>query len=258
MPPIGSNKSSKKPPQLVNRGAAGLLGKLRGKKGKVESKTEGKAGAVWSSTDGEEGGNGDQRDVVKRLEPVARKNAVAPYLKALVVPIDSLVFDPDNARLHPERNKEAIKASLLAYGQVKPLVVRKANRVVVAGNGTLEAARELGWTKIAAGFVELSEVEAAGYGLADNRSAELARWDFEVVARLDALLVSSGHGNIGWSADELAALRAAEWVAPEEFPEVDENIETEHQCPKCGYKFSGGKVVEKGGSGEDDDEQEQE
>ena len=32
--------------------------------------------------------------------------------------------------------------------------------------------------------------------------------------------------------------------APEEFPEVDENIETEHQCPKCGYQWSGGKMVD--------------
>jgi DnaJ-domain-containing protein 1 len=28
---------------------------------------------------------------------------------------------------------------------------------------------------------------------------------------------------------------------PEDFKEVDENIETEHSCPKCGYKWSGGK-----------------
>jgi len=29
--------------------------------------------------------------------------------------------------------------------------------------------------------------------------------------------------------------------SPEEFPEVDEQIETDHECPKCGYKWSGGK-----------------
>jgi hypothetical protein len=27
--------------------------------------------------------------------------------------------------------------------------------------------------------------------------------------------------------------------APSEFPEADEDIETEHQCPKCGYEWSG-------------------
>jgi len=30
-----------------------------------------------------------------------------------------------------------------------------------------------------------------------------------------------------------------EKTAPEDFPEVDESIETEHECPKCGYEWSG-------------------
>jgi rubrerythrin len=34
---------------------------------------------------------------------------------------------------------------------------------------------------------------------------------------------------------------AAEPQAPDGFKDYDENIETEHQCPKCGYKWSGGK-----------------
>jgi hypothetical protein len=29
--------------------------------------------------------------------------------------------------------------------------------------------------------------------------------------------------------------------APDDFGSIDENIETEHECPKCGYKWSGGK-----------------
>lgn len=35
----------------------------------------------------------------------------------LVVPIDTLTIDPDNARLHPERNMEAIKQSLSGSGR---------------------------------------------------------------------------------------------------------------------------------------------
>jgi rubrerythrin len=33
--------------------------------------------------------------------------------------------------------------------------------------------------------------------------------------------------------------------APSDFPEVDENIETQHVCPKCGYRFSGGETASK-------------
>lgn len=175
-------------PKLVNRGPAGLL-----KKTGVHP------------TDG-------------KIEHPSRKAKfrIAPPLQQLAVDIESLVPDPDNARVHPERNMEAIKESLDTYGQVKPIVVRKGNNVVVAGNGTMEAAKQLGWKKIAAVFVELTDAEAAGYGLADNRTAELAKWDFEVVARLDKLINAQGLPLTGWSDDELEVLRAAEWVPPQE------------------------------------------
>ena len=30
---------------------------------------------------------------------------------------------------------------------------------------------------------------------------------------------------------------------PDDFKEFDESIEIEHECPRCGYKFSGGKIT---------------
>jgi hypothetical protein len=48
---------------------------------------------------------------------------------------------------------------------------------------------------------------------------------------------------LGFDPDALADLLdlPQEDVAPpDDFKEVDENIETEHECPKCGYKWSGG------------------
>lgn len=150
---------------------------------------------------------------IKAAMPVSI-NKIAAGLDSLIVDIDVLLFDPDNARRHPDGNLEAIRQSLQLYGQVKPVVVRKATNVVVAGNGTLEAAKQLGWTKLAASFVDMTEIEAIGYGLADNRTAELAKWDFETVARLDKLLQEANHSTIGWTVDELEVLRAAEWTPP--------------------------------------------
>jgi ParB-like chromosome segregation protein Spo0J len=103
---------------------------------------------------------------------------------------------------------DSIKRSLLLYGQLKPIVVRKAGMVVIAGNGTLEAARALGWTQIAANVIDVSEIEAVGYGLADNRTAELSYFNMKIVARLDKLLQEAGHENVGWTLEELAQLRA--------------------------------------------------
>ena len=58
--------------------------------------------------------------------------------------ISSLSLDPTNARRHDSKNLASIEGSLRLFGQRKPIVVTGAN-VVVAGNGTLEAAKSLGW-----------------------------------------------------------------------------------------------------------------
>src|SRR5215210_3891610 len=52
---------------------------------------------------------------------------------------------------NPRRgNVEAIKASLRAHGQYRPIVVNRPTMQVLAGNHTLEAVRQLGWKEIAA------------------------------------------------------------------------------------------------------------
>lgn len=93
-----------------------------------------------------------------------------------IVPIQSLTEDPNNARIHPERNMKAIEASLKEFGQRFPLLVRDG--VVVAGNGRLAAMRCLGWTEV---WIEsaddMTEEEARAFALADNRTGELAEWD---------------------------------------------------------------------------------
>lgn len=168
--------------------------------------------------------------------------------------MDDLVFDPENARLHPEDNDAAIRDSLTRYGQLKPLVVRREGMVVVAGNGTLAAARGLGWRELACNVVDMSHLDAVGYGLADNRTAELAKWDAEVVSRLAALMAEQDQLPVGWSADQVAALRAALPAPPDQFPEVGEDIEVEHRCPRCGYAWSGGPVKAGDGTMEGEDE----
>ncbi len=164
MPPIKASTNGKPiaKPKLVNRGAGGLLTKLT---------PEQKQGLK-------------QVEVKKPiLTKAIAKHRIAESLRGMEVDINVPVPDPNNARLHPEKNKEAIKASLQLYGQVKPIVINRRTGYVVAGNGTLEAAKALGWETIAVTYTEMSDAEAAGYGLADNKTAELAKWDFEVVAR---------------------------------------------------------------------------
>ena len=70
-------------------------------------------------------------------------------MKLEAISIESLSLDPSNVRKHSRRNLDAIKASLRKFGQQKPIVV-DAKCIVLAGNGTLTAAKELGWTEVVA------------------------------------------------------------------------------------------------------------
>ena len=102
-------------------------------------------------------------------------------MKTHAVKLTALTPDPENARVHGAANLKAICASLTEFGQRRALVVwrQPAGLTVVAGNGTLEAARLLGWESVVVTEVpeDWDEVTVRAYALADNRTAELATWD---------------------------------------------------------------------------------
>ena len=102
-------------------------------------------------------------------------------LRPLAVSIDEVKPDPVNARAHPQRNLEIVKASLAGFGQQKPIVV-DALGVCIAGNGTLLAARALGWMHIAIVRSGLTGTDARAYSIADNRASDTSEWDELVVA----------------------------------------------------------------------------
>lgn len=159
------------------------------------------------------------------------------------IPVDLLHADPANARRHPERNVEAIKASLARFGQVKPIVVDAGN-VVRAGNGTLHAARALGWASLACVRMPHKGAEATAYAIADNRTAELAEWDGEVLAETLKALQDEDFdlASVGYDEAELEAMvggMAVPEFAPvgeEEQGRLDEKAKVE--CPNCGHEFS--------------------
>jgi hypothetical protein len=104
-------------------------------------------------------------------------------LRPLAVPISTLTLDPRNARKHGKANLAAIEDSLRKFGQQKPIVV-DATGTIIAGNGTVEAAKAIGWTHVAAVRSNLSGPEAVGFAITDNRTAELAEWDKVELASL--------------------------------------------------------------------------
>jgi len=119
------------------------------------------------------------------------------------VKISTLINDPNNARKHDAKNIMAIKGSLAKFGQQKPIVVNDKN-IVIAGNGTLQAASEMGWTEINIVRSDLDGFDATAYALADNRTSELAEWNSDVLnTTLEALKsVNFDLPNIGFDIDD--------------------------------------------------------
>src|SRR5205085_4921257 len=121
------------------------------------------------------------------------------------VAVAELVPDPANLRLHGPRNVDAIKASLVRFGQQKPLVV-DAQGVVRAGNGTFQAAKELGWPYVAVVRTPLEGAEATAYAIADNRTADLAEWDIPALALQLTAFEEELLGATGYKPEELEDL----------------------------------------------------
>lgn len=155
------------------------------------------------------------------------------------VDVDAVMLDPANVRAHGLKNLEAVKGSLRRFGQQKPIVV-SGDGIVVAGNGTVTAARELGWKQIAAVRTELSGSALAAYGIADNRSGELAEWDLDALAETLGGLQIDGVdlAEIGFDEADLASLLSdfsMDEHADDDQPALDERSPVE--CPACGVSF---------------------
>lgn len=131
---------------------------------------------------------------------------IIPALQALAVPIASLHPDPANARKHNDKNLDAIKASLAKFGQRKPVVVQREGMIVRAGNGTLAAAKALGWTEVAAVVLDDDNATASQFAIADNRTAELAEWDNETLATLLDGMDEQDQELLGFDADDMKQL----------------------------------------------------
>jgi len=161
--------------------------------------------------------------------------------------IEFATIDIGTIEPHPKNVRQgdigAISESLKAHGQYKPIVVDRRTNQILAGNHTWRAAKSLGWSQIAVGFIETKDDDdATRILLADNRTTDLASYDDAGLAGLLKELIASDDGLEGtlFNDEDLNELLVdAQPLDFTEFPIVDENIKTEHKCPKCDYEWSG-------------------
>jgi ParB-like nuclease domain len=98
------------------------------------------------------------------------------------IPIGSLRPNPRNSRTHSKKQIKLIAASIRQFGFLNPIIVDEA-KTVLAGHGRLEAARSEGLTHVPTICLDrLTALQKRAYLIADNRIAEQAGWNREMLA----------------------------------------------------------------------------
>ena len=125
--------------------------------------------------------------------------------------VDALVPYARNPRTHSDEQIAQIAGSIREFDFTNPVLVDGENGII-AGHGRVLAARKLGMDKVP--VIELrglSEAQKRAYVIADNKLAENAGWDEELLAAEFGELQGLGFelGLTGFSLDEIAGIEAA-------------------------------------------------
>lgn len=155
------------------------------------------------------------------------------------IKIDKLNPAKYNPRLNlqPEdKEYQDIKRSIVEFGLVEPLVINK-DMTVIGGHQRLKVLRGFNWSLIPCITVDLDKQKEKMLNIALNKIG--GDWDRgklkDVLEELD-----TGEWDIsltGFGEQEIEDLMTEFHVENIDEKEVDENIETETECPKCGYKW---------------------
>jgi hypothetical protein len=93
--------------------------------------------------------------------------------------IEAVIANPRNDNLHPRDQIERLVQSIQRFGQPRPILVRQANHMIIAGHGVHEAMRQAGLARIAVLLWDVDQATADQYLVADNRFSELSVADPE-------------------------------------------------------------------------------
>jgi len=158
-----------------------------------------------------------------------------------LVETDTLIPYTNNPKEHPDKQIQKIASSIKNYGWDQPIVVDENNEII-KGHGRLQAAELLDLTEVPIIRREdLTDAEKKASRIADNKTAE-SRWNDDLLAtEFEELEFSDGIEieSTGFDTSEIdELLEPDDMEVPDSFDEVDdEEIETEHECPECGYEW---------------------
>ena len=146
-------------------------------------------------------------------------------VKAVMMDIGALIPYENN----PRRNEKAVEAvanSIRDFGFKNPIIVDKDN-VIISGHTRRLAALKLGLKEVPVIVGDdLTDAQVKAFRLADNRVAELAVWDEDLLKQEMAKAVGMNLAEYGFDTE------AIEKVIQEETGVIT------HRCPRCGCEWT--------------------
>ena len=210
---------------------------------------------------------------------VSRKNTEASPPQATEAPSEQaprLLSDlnpaPYNPREISPRARGGLRRSLVEFGDISGIVYNFRTGNLIAGHQRRAEMEGLGLGEIAWGEwrdTDLGRERWAEVVVKGGAAFRLRGVDWSAAKEKAANVAANSQAIAGTFTDGLqdllselqenadlfggllfsdlgfdVNLRPEDPVPPGEFGVIDENLATEHQCPKCGYQWSGGKAVE--------------
>lgn len=157
-------------------------------------------------------------------------------MKVQLVPIENVKPYENN----PRDNDDAVDAvanSIKEFGWQQPIVI-DTEGVIIAGHTRYKAAKKLGYKTVPVHIADdLTEEQANAYRLADNKSGDLAEWNFGKLNEELQAIENLDMTDFGFDESDLDL--ADDWNDSADLDDYEEPSPTEEKilvCPHCGYE----------------------
>lgn len=147
---------------------------------------------------------------------------------------------------NPRKNDKAVEAlveSIKEFGFRVPLIISNEN-VIISGHTRYKAAEELELEIVPCIVADkLTADEVKQFRIVDNKTQELAKWDFAALAEelesittinMDAFGFAAFSDDNGEPVEITSSLNEGEEVDLDDF----DDDQFDHECPECGFKWN--------------------
>ena len=139
---------------------------------------------------------------------------------------------------NPRKNDNAVEAvanSIKEFGFKVPIVIDE-NFTILAGHTRLKAAKKLGIKKVPCVIADdLTDEQAKAFRLADNKTGELANWDFDLLPEELSGIDDFDMSEFGF--EPLPEIEIDDDAVDVGDASAKEKEPKTCQCPKCGFEF---------------------